>query len=26
MFKEIGNVIGKFIEDNGLSVVKSYTG
>eukprot|EP00828_Plagiopyla_frontata_P010630 TRINITY_DN156_c0_g1_i6.p1 TRINITY_DN156_c0_g1~~TRINITY_DN156_c0_g1_i6.p1 ORF type:complete len:256 (-),score=49.59 TRINITY_DN156_c0_g1_i6:81-848(-) len=25
-FKEIGNVIGKFIEDNGLSVVKSYTG
>jgi len=26
VFKEIANAIGKFIEDNGLPVVKSYTG
>lgn len=26
MYKDIGNVIGKYIEENGLSVTKSYTG
>eukprot|EP00331_Platyophrya_macrostoma_P017313 CAMPEP_0176464300 /NCGR_PEP_ID=MMETSP0127-20121128/36440_1 /TAXON_ID=938130 /ORGANISM="Platyophrya macrostoma, Strain WH" /LENGTH=389 /DNA_ID=CAMNT_0017856701 /DNA_START=40 /DNA_END=1205 /DNA_ORIENTATION=- len=26
MYREVGNVIGKFIESKGLSVVRSYTG
>eukprot|EP01017_Pseudomicrothorax_dubius_P039054 TRINITY_DN5944_c0_g1_i3.p1 TRINITY_DN5944_c0_g1~~TRINITY_DN5944_c0_g1_i3.p1 ORF type:complete len:248 (-),score=64.08 TRINITY_DN5944_c0_g1_i3:702-1445(-) len=26
MYKEIGNVIGKYIDDNGLSVVRTYCG
>lgn len=26
MYRDVGNVIGKYIEDNGLSVVRTYTG
>ena len=26
MYREIGNVIGKYIEEHGLSVVRTYTG
>jgi len=26
MYRDIGNLIGKYIEDNGLSVTRSYTG
>lgn len=26
MYREVGNVIGKYIEENGLSVTRTYTG
>ena len=26
MYRDIGNVIGKYVEEHGLSVTKSYTG
>lgn len=26
MYRDIGNVIGKYVEEHGLSVTRSYTG
>jgi methionyl aminopeptidase len=26
MYRDLGNVIGKYIEENGLSVVRTYCG
>jgi methionyl aminopeptidase len=26
MYRDVGNVIGKYVEDHGLSVTRSYTG